>query len=358
MAGSGDEGGECDRDRIERQKRVTVEVREHLRKVAADREETGNPRSNKLKEYFHENDALHKKAETAMQNGLVSQGFLLLSKKANEQAQKLQTGLKDYDVSTFLSKLQERSPQRRRGPSPGAGMGGQGASAVGRGAAGTRGSRDLGGRGTRSRGVDEDVSDEEYEGSLYFDCESLGEEVWRYFASTPAVDFMLGATEIKVREIKDRPTRERARRPTQVVTAREVTGAEATGQTETDRQIEEMNTELGKRRRANYFKFCIDPHSFSRSVENFFHSSFLVKDGRARLALVDGVPTMVARQGSGEAPSVQSNQMIMRFDHNVWSDLKGEYEIDEAVFPSKSSQDFDSPGTGRGENRRGRLGPT
>ncbi len=36
-----------------------------------------------------------------------------------------------------------------------------------------------------------------------------------------------------------------------------------------------------KRGRLHYFKFLIDPDSFAQSVENMFHFSFLIKDGRA-----------------------------------------------------------------------------
>ncbi len=36
-----------------------------------------------------------------------------------------------------------------------------------------------------------------------------------------------------------------------------------------------------KKGRLHYFKFLIDPDSFAQSVENMFHFSFLIKDGRA-----------------------------------------------------------------------------
>ena len=39
--------------------------------------------------------------------------------------------------------------------------------------------------------------------------------------------------------------------------------------------------EINDRQPISYFEFILDPTSFSKSVENMFHFSFLVKEGRA-----------------------------------------------------------------------------
>ena len=40
----------------------------------------------------------------------------------------------------------------------------------------------------------------------------------------------------------------------------------------------------------NFFEFVIDPASFGSSVENLFHVSFLVKEGKVALMLAESHP--------------------------------------------------------------------
>ena len=52
--------------------------------------------------------------------------------------------------------------------------------------------------------------------------------------------------------------------------------------------------------RIGYFQFLVDPHSFARTVENMFHFSFLVKDGRTGATLgKDGIPYIYLRKRLG-----------------------------------------------------------
>lgn len=49
--------------------------------------------------------------------------------------------------------------------------------------------------------------------------------------------------------------------------------------------------------RLGYFHFLVDPGSFSHTVENMFHFSFLIKDGRLGVTLgQDGVPYIYIRK--------------------------------------------------------------
>ena len=51
------------------------------------------------------------------------------------------------------------------------------------------------------------------------------------------------------------------------------------------RVLNALKRECEKRGRVHYFKFLVDPSSFAHTVENMFHFSFLVKDGRAGVTL-------------------------------------------------------------------------
>ena len=49
--------------------------------------------------------------------------------------------------------------------------------------------------------------------------------------------------------------------------------------------------------RIGYFHFLVDPTSFGQTVENMFHLSFLVKDGRVGVVMgQDGVPYIYIRK--------------------------------------------------------------
>lgn len=51
------------------------------------------------------------------------------------------------------------------------------------------------------------------------------------------------------------------------------------------------------RGRVGYFEFLVDPQSFARTVENMFHFSFLIKDGRTGVCMGgDGVPYIYIRE--------------------------------------------------------------
>ncbi len=63
------------------------------------------------------------------------------------------------------------------------------------------------------------------------------------------------------------------------------------------RVLEALKIECEKRGRVHYFKFLVDPDSFAHTVENMFHFSFLVKDGRAGITLGrDGQPYVFIRR--------------------------------------------------------------
>ncbi len=48
------------------------------------------------------------------------------------------------------------------------------------------------------------------------------------------------------------------------------------------KQLVKRYKEGGRREPVCYFSFVIDPDSFGRTVENVFHVSFLVKEGKVR----------------------------------------------------------------------------
>uniref|UniRef100_A0A3B4BDW7 Non-structural maintenance of chromosomes element 4 n=1 Tax=Periophthalmus magnuspinnatus TaxID=409849 RepID=A0A3B4BDW7_9GOBI len=69
-----------------------------------------------------------------------------------------------------------------------------------------------------------------------------------------------------------------------------------------------------------YYEFVIDPNSFSRTVENMFHTSFLIRDGLARMYLDDNrLPCIPAEEGGMEdGASTSRKQGVTSISLKTW----------------------------------------
>lgn len=73
----------------------------------------------------------------------------------------------------------------------------------------------------------------------------------------------------------------------------------------------------------NLFQFVVNPDSFSQTVENLFHLSFLIKDGNASLQLdQNGLPIAAPSNPPDERDysngKAERKQCVMKFDWNMW----------------------------------------
>ncbi|XP_043737056.1 EP300-interacting inhibitor of differentiation 3 [Cervus elaphus] len=87
----------------------------------------------------------------------------------------------------------------------------------------------------------------------------------------------------------------------------------------------------------SYFEFVIDPHSFSRTVENIFYVSFIIRDGFARIRLdQDRLPILepinINLAGEGNDPSFHSRkQGVISLSLQDWKNIVATFEISEAM---------------------------
>uniref|UniRef100_A0A8C6S3R2 Non-structural maintenance of chromosomes element 4 n=1 Tax=Neogobius melanostomus TaxID=47308 RepID=A0A8C6S3R2_9GOBI len=70
----------------------------------------------------------------------------------------------------------------------------------------------------------------------------------------------------------------------------------------------------------SYYEFVIDPNSFSRTVENMFHASFLIRDGLARMYLDDDkLPCIAPVEEEMEgAASTSRHQCVTSISMKTW----------------------------------------
>lgn len=261
-------------------KLVLKQLREHSEELDKDKEKAVDPRDDLLGSHFTRAEANSKKATKVDQKLLDAQIFHKLGDYAKRQAGQLQTGLKDYDVNSFVEKLASLMEEKD----------------------------------------DSEVTVEPNE----LDMAGLGANVAPLFKTFPffGLSFMHGNSEAKPRQVKKRTVAKRARKGAVAEKPKELEKDELV-KDESALHIQQMRKELQKRERLNFWEFVVDPTSFSRSIENVFHSSFLVKDGHAKLDLATEPPVIVfrdvklanaAEQGEAlEEDQMVNTQYIMRY---------------------------------------------
>ncbi|KAF5926512.1 EP300-interacting inhibitor of differentiation 3 [Diceros bicornis minor] len=87
----------------------------------------------------------------------------------------------------------------------------------------------------------------------------------------------------------------------------------------------------------SYFEFVVDPNSFSRTVENIFYVSFIIRDGFARIRLdQDRLPILepinINQMGEGNDPSSHGRkQGVISLSLQDWKNIVATFEISEAM---------------------------
>merc|ERR1711874_633690 len=98
----------------------------------------------------------------------------------------------------------------------------------------------------------------------------------------------------------------------------------------------------------NFFKFVIDPDSFGNTVENIFHVSFLIKDGKAEISCKPGeLPTIrpkkkKVKEGT-QGKEEEKKQVILNISMRDWSLFVKNLNVTKAAIPHlKSGKDSSS----------------
>jgi len=78
----------------------------------------------------------------------------------------------------------------------------------------------------------------------------------------------------------------------------------------------------------------IDPESFTRTVENIFHMSFLVKDGHAKISEENILEhSQPPEEGDYENRKARRHQFVLKIDFQTWDNLKNDYNITKSMIP-------------------------
>ncbi|KAI9684786.1 MAG: nuclear protein [Trizodia sp. TS-e1964] len=99
----------------------------------------------------------------------------------------------------------------------------------------------------------------------------------------------------------------------------------------------------------NFFRFVINPDSFSQTVENLFYVSFLIRDGSAGVATDSaGIPSLHSSQPRSKAQikeqSVEKHQAVFAIDVSTWSELKDIFNISKPMIPHRTGEEGEGGG--------------
>jgi hypothetical protein len=292
-------------------RKLRQEFRILIEELTNRRQELIQPQSDELDRALERGNNLFENVKFPREAALDSEFLSLISQLGVEQCHRLQTGFRTYTIDDYITKIKTFLQRDENVVSD-----------------------------TMSRAEERQHEQEQEDvrvADRRFNWPSLTNSVLKYFKITPSAHFLNGALSVQFEGRKER----RQRRPRDALAEKVV--PETVTDTDKDReseatkrvkQIEQVLEECGK---MNFWQFILDPESFSRSVENIFHFSFLIKDGRASLQTENDCPVTQTEDPPEESDyatgKAMKKQTILKFDMQLWETVKNVYRIDKAMIP-------------------------
>lgn len=293
----------ADEDLLEQRRQANLvlkELREHQHSVEDNKDDAEDVESDALQIHFSQAEANLQKSQTVDQALVDAQIFHRLGQFTKKQAEQLQTGLRTCDLKSFIEHLR------------------------------------------LNMSIDDEGDDTDDSGVL-MNFVKFGDSVAPKYRTIPMLDFMYG------NEVKDNTPKKPSERKLRVVKKSSKTekpdqlGSDEVEQTETDKQVMLMKKILEERQQVNFWEFVIDPTDFARTIENVFHTSFLIKDSWAQLDLKREPPLLryndlndnsQAHRGGGDSSeNISHSQYILELDRVKWLELIEKYNIRRCVLP-------------------------
>ncbi|XP_029962706.1 non-structural maintenance of chromosomes element 4 homolog A [Salarias fasciatus] len=291
-----------------RRREIRSKYRDLISSVQQNREDMLNPTNNKLTEVLEEANKLFKDVRQAREAALDAQLLVVASDLGKEKASQMFSEGASFDPSAFaehvlsfmgLNRLEVEEEEQQNG--------------------------------------------ETAEGYLPPDAwHRLASRAQLCFRTAPSFHYMMGSFYAEPPPPKQRTERQR-KAPTkeaQRIMPTQLKKMEESHQEATEKEVERILGYLKSYYQddptsdISYYEFVIDPKSFSRTVENIFHTSFLIRDGLARLYLdADKLPCIVPLEGEeNEAGgSAACNQCIISISPKTWRELIDAFEITDTM---------------------------
>jgi len=182
----------------------------------------------------------------------------------------------------------------------------------------------------------------------------FGKFVMPYFRIPPRPTFLLGSLDKETITTQRKPRKPREvdanakEKKTEIKEIGKTELEKDTAGTKTEGEIERVYTWLRKyckktKAPVGFYEFIVNPQSFSRTIENMFYLSFLVKDGYAKIFLNDkGLPVVEpildAQNGNQNQQSEEKIQSMISMSKTDWQELIEAFNITTAIIPDAPGQ--------------------
>ncbi|XP_078358979.1 non-structural maintenance of chromosomes element 4 homolog A-like isoform X2 [Oculina patagonica] len=305
-------------------RRIRYEYRELIAETQKNRHDFIKPDSDGLHKALDKADNLFKGVRLTREAVLDSHFLVLASNLGSQQAQQLQTHLVTFDPDTFVQKLITF-------------MGGRNITDAARG-----------------DDEDEEMPSRTRQPPPRLDWKKLGRKASVAFKRTPNVDFMFGPLSMEPprRTTKPKSPRDPNRPdPSQLVKPKQLEKVEAKEEA-TTKEVDRLHQVLYDNTGTSssevtpvcLFKFIINPRSFGQTIENLFHLSFLVRDGRAEISLEDGLPVVSYEEMTGENEQTGKQQVVVHLTLREYKEIIKTFNITKPMIPPRPNMNHDVNG--------------
>uniref|UniRef100_A0A667XR30 Non-structural maintenance of chromosomes element 4 n=1 Tax=Myripristis murdjan TaxID=586833 RepID=A0A667XR30_9TELE len=288
---------------------IRSKYRDLINSVQQNREDMLSPSNNKLHEVLEEANKLFRDVRQAREAALDAQLLVVATDLGKEKASQLFVEGNAFDPSAFaehllsfmgLNRLEEGDEEQQHGG-----------------------------------GVD---------GYLPQDAwHRVAERAERCFRTAPCFHYMMGSFHAEPPPPKQRIERQRKAPSKEVkrIMPTQLKKMEESQQEATEKEVERILGYLRATSPISYYEFVIDPKSFSRTVENIFHTSFLIRDGLARMYLDESKLPCIAPVEEGEVENgglSSRKQCIISISLRSWRELIDALDISEPLIHPPTSQ--------------------
>ncbi|KAI8910936.1 Nse4 C-terminal-domain-containing protein [Gorgonomyces haynaldii] len=169
----------------------------------------------------------------------------------------------------------------------------------------------------------------------------LAEKTQKHCRMAPKPSFMYGPLEIQLKERTVRQQRRLVKDMSKLQKPEEMTVQDVKkDENETSNNVMMIHKRLTQVEPISIFKFVVNPHSFSQTVENVFYLSFLVRDGRVAIEESDEGELIVSTSEPPTEEDMQESdcsklQNILILDYETWNDMIQAFDIKESIIPNR-----------------------